>query len=98
MTDDSGPELTPAVIVCTGKGVEIAARAWAGERGCGCNYCASLGDAALNATHYAELTTHLRQLVKYSRFQINEGADYHPTLPSAVRAAEELLDKIGGDA
>ena len=32
-----------------------------------------------------------RTLVRYARWQINEGADHHPTLPSAVAEGERAF-------
>lgn len=37
------------------------------------------------------LAFRLRSLIVYAKWQMTEGADYHPTLRSAVAAAEEAL-------
>jgi len=34
---------------------------------------------------------YLRTMISYAKWQIKEGKDYHPTLPSAIEAAEEAL-------
>jgi len=39
----------------------------------------------------ARLRLHLVNLIKYSRQQIAEGKDYHPTLPSAIASAEAAM-------
>lgn len=39
----------------------------------------------------AILAKHLRTLVAYANWQMDEGGPYHPTLRSAVQAAEEAL-------
>lgn len=38
-----------------------------------------------------ELERQLRSLIGYCEWQINDGTDYHPTLPSAVSAAKNAL-------
>jgi hypothetical protein len=43
------------------------------------------------------LARHLRLLVDYARWQMTEGSDHHPTLPSAVAAASSRLKKLGLD-
>lgn len=42
---------------------------------------------------YAEMERALQTLVKYADWQMREGADYHPTLPSAVSAARAALQQ-----
>jgi hypothetical protein len=39
----------------------------------------------------AAMEAELRHLVKYARWQMTEGANFHPTLPSAVSSAESVL-------
>jgi len=59
------------------------------------NLCAALvdGDAALKAEN-ARLMTWLGSMVGYAKWQISEGGSHHPTLPSAVEAAQSVLDDI----
>jgi hypothetical protein len=38
----------------------------------------------------ADLQLHLRTLISYARWQMTDGANYHPTLPSAVAAASTV--------
>lgn len=43
------------------------------------------------------LASHLRLLVDYARWQMNEGPGHHPTLPSAIAGASTYLRQIGLD-
>lgn len=36
----------------------------------------------------------IRSLVKYSEWQMTEGANHHPTLPSAVSAAKAVINRV----
>ena len=48
--------------------------------------------AALTAQDVnAELLERAKALVKYCEWQINEGTDHHPTLPSAIVSAKEAI-------
>lgn len=48
--------------------------------------------AALTAPDVnAELLERAKALVKYCEWQINEGTDHHPTLPSAIVSAKEAI-------
>lgn len=38
-----------------------------------------------------EMEVNLKCLIKYAEWQMNEGTDYHPTLPSAVEEARKAL-------
>ncbi len=40
----------------------------------------------------------LRMLIKYARWQVKEGADYHPTLPSAIAQAQHVLSEHNPNA
>lgn len=41
----------------------------------------------------AELLERAKALVKYCEWQINEGTDHHPTLPSAIVSAKEAISR-----
>lgn len=41
----------------------------------------------------ANLRRALRQLIKYARWQMTEGANHHPILPSAVAEAQAVHDE-----
>lgn len=36
----------------------------------------------------------LKTFISYARWQVNEGADYHPTLPSALDQAKQALEHL----
>lgn len=42
-------------------------------------------------TATSNLEQSLRTLIQYARWQIKEGANHHPTLPSAIAQAEAAL-------
>ena len=42
-------------------------------------------------TSNTELLERAKALVKYCEWQINEGTDHHPTLPSAIVSAKEAI-------
>lgn len=46
-----------------------------------------------NQPDVAELLERAKALVKYCEWQINEGTDHHPTLPSAIVAAKEAISR-----
>ena len=53
---------------------------------------AELKENALTAQDVnAELLERAKALVKYCEWQINEGTDHHPTLPSAIVSAKEAI-------
>lgn len=52
-----------------------------------CPNIANMGD--INA----ELLERAKALVKYCEWQINEGTDHHPTLPSAIVSAKEAISR-----
>lgn len=43
-----------------------------------------------------DLRTMLETMIRYAEWQIREGADHHPTLPSAVDAARAAIAKAEG--
>jgi hypothetical protein len=45
-----------------------------------------------------EIVEVLGDLCKYARWQIDEGANHHPTLPSAEAEARSLLHRLKGEA
>ncbi len=42
-------------------------------------------------TEYKLVPMCFRSLVKYAEWQMNEGANYHPTLPSCITACKAML-------
>lgn len=54
--------------------------------------------AAVHAVNcHDDLVSALASLVQYAQWQMIEGVDYHPTLPSAVNNACAVLAKARGE-
>ena len=47
--------------------------------------------AEAEAARVVDLAGALKTLVSYAKWQINEGADHHPTLPSTIAQANAVL-------
>lgn len=55
-------------------------------------------EAISNASnYYDDLFDDLSMLVQYAEWQIREGTDHHPTLPSAISKARSTLARARGE-